>query len=181
MPRIVPVDPNHAPDAVAPLLDSVHKAAGFIPNFYRQAAVSPAVLKGYLAFNEALGSGGLPATTREAIALAIAEANRCDYCLSAHSAVAAGRTLDADERNRARAFESADPSRAAALRFARAVFDARGHVDDLSLAAARAQGLSDAALLEIVAVVSINIFTNYLNDVAQLEIDFPAVRAGVPA
>lgn len=181
MPRIAPIHPAHAPAEVAPLLAAVEKSVGFVPNFFRQAAVSPAALKGYVAFNEALSHGVLPASTREAIALAIAEANRCDYCLSAHSAVAEGQgLLDAAERNRARAFESADPQRAAALDFARAVFEARGHVDDDALAAVRAAGLGDAAVLEIVAVVSINIYTNYLNDVAQLDVDFPLVEAGLP-
>jgi uncharacterized peroxidase-related enzyme len=181
MPRITPIDPAHAPAAVAPQLDAVKRAAGFVPNFFRNAAVSPATLKGYLAFKDALGASSLPATTQEALALAVAESNRCDYCLSAHSAVAAGLPLDADERNRARRFESSDPKRAAALRFAKALLDAKGHVDDAAVAAVHAAGYTQAELLEIVSVVSINIFTNYLNDVSQLDIDFPRVRAGVPA
>lgn len=182
MPRIQPVDPQHASPAVAPLLDAIAKKVGFVPNFYRQAAVAPAVLKGFLAFADALAEGVLPAATREAIALAIAEANRCDYCLSAHSAVAeGGGLLDLAERNAARRFESADPARAAALRFARAVFDARGHVSDDALSAVRASGHGDDAVLEIVATVSINIYTNYLNDVAGVQVDFPPVRSGVPA
>jgi uncharacterized peroxidase-related enzyme len=179
MPRIQAIDSQQAPASVAPLLAAVKQAVGFIPNFYRQTAVAPAVLKGYLAFNEALSGGELPPATREAIALAVAEANGCDYCLSAHSAVAAGLKIDAEERNRNRQFQSADAARAAALRLAREVLSKLGHIDDTALADARGAGLSDAAVLEVVAVVSINILTNYLNDVAAIAIDFPLVRAGV--
>jgi alkylhydroperoxidase family enzyme len=41
----------------------------------------------------------------------------------------------------------------------------------------KAAGFTDAQIVEIVAVVAENVLTNFLNNVAQTEIDFPAVRA----
>ena len=179
MPRIQPIDVDVDDPKVQSLFQQVkHRTGGAVPNFFRNAAVAPAVLEGYLGASGALSRGRLPAALREEIALAVAEANSCDYCLSAHSYVADSLNLDADERTRARHFRSADPKRGAGLAFARAVFEQRGHVSDASLAAVRAAGYDNGEVLEIVAVVAINILTNYLNDVARVDVDFPHVRAG---
>ena len=181
MPRIQPVDVDVdvADPEIQSLFQQVKQATGgVVPNFYRNAAVSPAVLESYLGASGALAKGRLSAALREEIALAIAEANACEYCLSAHSYVAETLGLDADERTRARHFHSADAKRTAALTFARAVFEQRGHVSDASFAAVHAAGYGDGDVLEIVAVVAINILTNYLNDVARVDVDFPRVHAG---
>lgn len=178
MPRIQPVDPANATPAVETLFAQVRLATGgVLPNFYRQAAVSPVVLESFLAVNAALGRGTLSAALREEIALGVAEANGCTYCLSAHSFVADSLELDAAERQRARRFESLDAKRSAGLRFAREVFEKHGHVSDNALAAVRAAGYTDAEVLEIVTVVTVNILTNYLNDVARVDVDFPVVES----
>ena len=179
MSRIQPIAIDAAAPEVQALFQQVReRTGGAVPNFFRNAAVAPVVLEGYLGLSGSLSRGKLSAALREEIALAVAEANACDYCLSAHSYVADSLKLDADERTRARHFRSADPKRAAGLAFALAVFEQRGHVSDASLAAARAAGYDDGEVLEIVAVVAINILTNYLNDVARVDVDFPQVRAG---
>lgn len=68
-----------------------------------------------------------------------------------------------------------DPHADAAVRFAAAVIHARGHASDAELAAVKAAGWSDAAIVEIALAVALNTFTNYLNEVAQTPIDFPVV------
>ena len=179
MTRIHPVDVDVADPHVQGLFQQVRQATGgAVPNFFRNAAVAPAVLEGYLGASGALAKGKLSAALREEIALAVAEANHCDYCLSAHSYVADSLKLDAAERSRACGFQSSDAKRAAALTFAREVFERRGHVSDAAFAAVRAAGYSDGEVLEIVAVVAINILTNYLNDVSRIDVDFPLVQAG---
>ena len=74
-----------APAAAQPLLQAVKKQLGVAPNLFRLVANSPAALEGYVSLSGALGKGALPAATRERIALAVAEINGCDYCLSAHT------------------------------------------------------------------------------------------------
>lgn len=74
-----------APAASQPLLEGVQAQLGMVPNLFRLVALSPAALQGYLGIGAALGKGALPAATRERIAFAVAEANRCGYCLSAHT------------------------------------------------------------------------------------------------
>lgn len=176
-PRIEPVDPARASGRARELLAGVRKALGLTPNVVRTMARRPAVLDGYLNLAEALGQGSFDARTREAIALTVAGANDCGYCASAHTAISRGlKVADAEIAARLGG-NSSDPRLDAALKFARAVVARRGEVTDAELAAVRLAGHDDGAILEIVANVVLNILTNYVNHVAQTEIDFPAVDA----
>lgn len=167
-----------SPTASLPLLDAVKKQLGVVPNLMKLVGNSPAALEGYLSLNGALGKGNLGTKTGERIALAIAEFNRCDYCLSAHSYLAAHvAKLDSAEINSNRNGFSGDAKADAAVRFARKVAEARGHVSADDLGAVKAVGFSDADVVEIVLHVALNTLTNYINSVAQTEIDFPVVNA----
>lgn len=164
-----------APESTRPQLEAVQKQLGVVPNLFRLLASSPAALGGFLGLSGALAKGALDARTRERIALAVAEVNGCSYCLAAHSFVGANLVkLDAAEIGAARAGRSADAKADAALRFAVAVTEARGHATAADLAAVRAAGWTDAEILEIVAHVALNTLTNYVNEVAGTEVDFPA-------
>ena len=163
------------------LLDAVQKALGITPNLFRVAAQSPAALEGLLGLNGALGHGLLRPRLRESIALAVAQANGCDYCLSAHTALGRGAGLNDSDLALARKATASDARSAAAPVFARALVDARGKVNDADVAAVKLAGFSDGEIVEIVAHVALNILTNYLNIAAATEIDFPVVRASEAA
>ncbi|MDH3474173.1 MAG: carboxymuconolactone decarboxylase family protein [Rhodospirillales bacterium] len=181
MPRITPIDPTQAEGKAKVLLDGIQKSLGMTPNLMRSLAQSPAALQAYLDFNKALDGASLNAKTREAIALTVAGENGCDYCASAHTAV--GGLLGAERAELAANLDgrSNDPRVAAVLAFARAVVVKRGWVSDEDLDAARAAGLGDREITEIVAGVAVNMFTNYFNHVAGTEVDFPLVRTGQKA
>jgi uncharacterized peroxidase-related enzyme len=165
-----------APVASQPLLEAVKKQLGVVPNLFRLVANSPAALKGYLDLSGALGKGNLPAQTRERIALAVAEVNGCDYCLSAHAYLGKNLAkLDDAEITANRSGTSNDPKAAAAVQFAVKVTRERGHVSDNDVRAVKAAGYDDAQVVEIVLHVALNSWTNYLNEVAKTEIDFPVV------
>jgi uncharacterized peroxidase-related enzyme len=176
--RITPVDRDTNNDRLRKTFDAIQKQLGVVPNMMRTMAQSPSVLEGYLAFGGALHRGLLPAALQERIALAVAEANTCDYCLSAHSVLGRGAGLSSDEVLASRDGRAADPKVAAALRFARAILDRRGGVTDQDIARVRAAGFSDGEIAEIIAHVGLNVFTNYFNRAVQTEIDFPVVTAG---
>jgi uncharacterized peroxidase-related enzyme len=161
-----------------PLLDAVNKQLGVIPNLMKVVGNSPAALEGYLSLSGALGKGTLGAKTGERIALAVAELNGCNYCLSAHSYLAANLAkLDAAEIEANRRGSSDDAKAAAAVLFATQVVKARGHVVDADVAAVKAAGFSQGEIIEIVVHVALNTLTNYVNEVAQTEIDFPVAAA----
>jgi uncharacterized peroxidase-related enzyme len=167
-----------APAASQPLLEAVNKQLGVVPNLFRMVGNSPAALEGYLSLMGAAGKGELSAPTRERIALAVAEVNGCDYCLSAHTYLGKHvAKLDDAEMTANRNGGSNDPKAAAAVLFAKHVADARGRVSNAEFAAVKAAGYSDAAVIEIVLNVALNVWTNYVNTVAGTEIDFPVVHA----
>ncbi len=178
MTRIATPTADNTPAASLPLLDAVNKQLGVIPNLMKVVGNSPAALEGYLSLSGALGKGTLGAKTGERIALAVAELNGCNYCLSAHSYLAANLAkLDAAEIEANRRGTSDDAKAAAAVRFATQVVKTRGHVVDADVAAVKAAGFSQGEIIEIVVHVALNTLTNYVNEVAQTEIDFPLAAA----
>ena len=168
---------DQSPAASQPTLDAVGKQLGVIPNLFRLLGLSPAALDGYSVLNGAL-SKTLDPKTRERIALAVAQANGCDYCLSAHTYIG-GTLLKLDNAELAlnRHGQSGDAKANAAVAFARKVTETRGKVSDADVAAVKLAGYSEGQVVEIVANVAINVLTNFLNNVAETDIDFPVVRA----
>ena len=107
----------------------------------------------------------------------MAEINGCDYCLSAHTYLGTNLAkLDAAEIAANRRGFSNDPKADAAVRFAAKVARERGHVDNDAVRLVKLAGYDDAQIVEIVLHVALNTWTNYLNEVAQTEIDFPVIR-----
>jgi len=173
-----PASIDEAPPAARPQLEAVKDLLGSAPNLFRMVANSPAALEGYVGMLGALAKGALPAATHERIALAVAEVNGCDYCLSAHAWLGKNvAKLDDAEMAANRRGGSIDVRADAAVRFARQVMELRGHVSDAALRAVRDAGYSDAQIIEIVQHVALNTWTNYVNNVAQTAIDFPVVSA----
>ncbi|MEO8685836.1 MAG: peroxidase-related enzyme [Devosia sp.] len=172
---------DEAPEASRPLLDAVHAQLGVVPNLFRLIAKSPAALTAYLGFSGALNKA-LDLKTRERIALTVAQVNGCDYCLSAHTYLGLNLAkISPAEVALNRKGQSTDPRAGAAVAFAAKVTQERGHVSDADISAVREAGYTDAQIVEIVALVAENVFTNFLNEVAGTEIDFPVVHSAEAA
>lgn len=178
MSRLTTHTPDQAPTASQPLLAAVKQKLGVVPNLMRVLAGSPSTLNGYLGLSGAIGEGSLTAADRERIAIAVAEANGCEYCLSAHFYLGKHvARIDDAELVAARDAHSSEPRAAALLGFAKAVLEQRGRVSDEALKRFLDAGFSEAAALEVVANVALNVLTNYTNNLAGTEVDFPAVPA----
>lgn len=173
MSRLNQITPEVATGKAKELLDAVKGKLGLVPNMTRAMANSPAVLEGYLSLSGALSKGSLTAKNREQIALAVGQANQCDYCLAAHSTIGKMVGLTPDQIVDSRRGTAIDPKTDALIRFARKLVDERGRVSDADVAEVRAAGLDDGAIAEVVANVALNIFTNYFNHVTETDIDFP--------
>jgi uncharacterized peroxidase-related enzyme len=177
MNRIPQIDPAAATGKAKQLLDAVNAKLGLVPNLTRVLANAPAALEGYLNFSGALAGGVLSAKVREQIALAVAQGNNCDYCLSAHTFIGGKVGLAASDIANARQAVGASDKDDAILKLALSIVVQRGEVSDAALKNARAAGLTDAEIVETTANVALNIFTNYINHVAQTIVDFPEVKA----
>lgn len=172
----IPTSIAASPGASQPLLDAVHKQLGTVPNLFRLIGVSPAGLEGFLGLHGALGKGSLDLKTRNRIALAVAEANGCNYCLAAHTYLGKKLAKLSDEEILTNRDGGSTDARAdAAVRFAVLVTQKRGHVGADAIRDVQQAGYTDAQIVEIIAHVALNTFTNYLNEAIQTDIDFPAV------
>lgn len=158
------------------LLSQIHGAFGATPNMFRAVANSPAALKSLWTFFGAMGSGVIPAQLGEQIAVAIADRNACNYCLAAHTALGRKAGVSAVDMAAAQAGESTDLQTAAALRFALKVVNERGQVSQADVQALRDVGFDDQHLVEILAHVALNMFTNYVNVAFDVPVDFPSVK-----
>jgi uncharacterized peroxidase-related enzyme len=175
MARLKIIDPANATGKAKELLAAVQAKLKITPNMTRVMANSPAVLEGYLSFNGALAGGSLDARLREQLALVVAEADRCEYCLSIHSVIGKHTGLSDADIARSREGEGSSARTTAALRFAQQVVEHKGIVSGEAVTAVREAGYNDGEIAEIVANVALNIFTNYFNNVAAVDLDFPRV------
>ncbi len=181
MTRIDPIDPRTAEGKARTLLAAVHETFGMTPNITATLAQSPAALEGYLGLSGALAAGSLGAKLREQIAVAVAGANGCGYCASAHTAIGKSVGLPGEELDSNLRGTASEPRAQATLDFALAVVEKRGWVSDDDLQRVRDAGFGDGEITEIVANVAQNLFTNYFNHVARTEVDFPPVAVPVPS
>ena len=175
MSRLPAVQTASATGKARQLLEAVQAKLKITPNMTRVMANSPAVLEAYLNFSGALAGGALDAKLREQLALEVGEQNSCQYCVSAHTAIGKMAGLADSEIDSARNAGSATPRNTAALKFAHAVVARKSNVSDADVAAVRSAGFSDGEIAEIIANVALNIFTNYFNTAAEVEVDFPKI------
>ena len=157
------------------LLDAIQAQLGMVPNFLKVFAHSPVALKAFLGLFGIATAGALDPQTRERIALALAQQNACEYCLSAHTALGQQAGLGAAEMAVNRAGASQDAKAAAAVRFARALVEHMGEVTTAELQEVRAAGYGEAEIVEIITHVGMNLLTNILGKASRLEIDFPRI------
>jgi len=177
MSRIVIPTVEQSPADSITLLEEVEKQLGVVPNMMKLIGTSPAALEGYLSLNMALGKGVLPIGLRERIALTVAEFNSCEYCLAAHSYLAENLAkVEPPEVTAARDGHSKDPKIETVLQFSRLVVSQHGKISDQDLNKLRIAGYGEDSIVEIVLNVALNVLTNYINNVAQTDVDFPKVE-----
>lgn len=184
MQRLNSVNPETAEGRQNELLDTVESAFGMVPNTAKVMANSPAVLESFLGFSQAMGNSTIGEKLHNQVKLSTSETNSCDYCTSILSAVAPSAGLSADDILAGRTGNSEDRRTKAALAFANHVLESRGKVSDLQLADVREAGFNDAEIVEIVSSVVLGCFTNFLNNVADTDLDIPQaepVEAGACA
>lgn len=174
MPRLKPVTKYDADSATSKLLETVEKKMGTVPNIIATMAIAPSVANAYLGFSQSLSTGSLSPRLREQIALVVGETNGCDYCVAAHTALGKRVGLSEQETCDARRAVARDDKESVALKFAQQIVADRGDVADADFQQVRQAGYTDGEIVEIVANVALNIFTNYFNHVVETEVDFPA-------
>lgn len=175
MARITIVSNEAANPTQAELFGAIQSQLGMVPNFLRVFGNSPDALKAFLGLHHIAGAGSLDPQTRERIALALAEQNSCEYCLSAHTAIGRKAGLSDAEMDANRAGGSQNAKAATAVKFARSLVQHTGSVTTEELNEMRAAGYSDSDIVEVITHVGMNILTNLLGKAGRVDIDFPKV------
>ncbi|MEV6904802.1 peroxidase-related enzyme [Amycolatopsis sp. NPDC051372] len=177
MSRLTTPSPDEVPAGAQATLDGIRAQFGFVPNMFATLAANPAVLDIVMTLQGKIGRV-LDAKTRHTIALAVSQANGCNYCQAMHAYVSSELGgMSHDDIELARAGSSTDPRRAAVARFAQRVVESRGQVSDADIAAVRGAGYTDGQIQAIVTVAVVFLLTNFLNNVNQTDVDIPAIGA----
>lgn len=177
MSRVNTVSPDKANAEVKKIYKQLENKLGRVPNIFQNMGNSAAVLKGYLGLDEALSKTSLDPKIKEQIALTVGQANHCQYCLSAHTAIAKHAGLPDQDIIQARHGQAKDPKTQAILKFTITVVNNKGKVTNQDVASLKAAGVTDTELVEIILAITMNLFTNYFNLVTDPKVDFPEAPA----
>lgn len=175
MSRLNLQDPKATSGSHSETFGEINSAFGTVPNMFKAIGNSSAALESMWTSFKALGKGSLDPKLTEQLAVHIADLNRCQYCLSAHTVLGKNAGATDAEMTAAQAGESADPRTQAALNFARKAVTEKGMLSSLDVEQVKSAGFSDAEVAELLAHVALNIFTNYTNVVFDVPVDFPLV------
>jgi uncharacterized peroxidase-related enzyme len=181
MTRIATIESATANAEQKALLDAIQGQLGMVPNFLKVFANSPVALRAFLGLHGIANGGTLDAPTRERIALALAQQNGCEYCVSAHTAIGRKAGLSGDEMTAARNGGSEDAQAAVAVKFAQSLMEKKGEISAVELAEIRGAGYSESDIVEIITHVGMNFLTNILGKASRVEIDFPKVELKIAA
>uniref|UniRef100_UPI0040476676 carboxymuconolactone decarboxylase family protein n=1 Tax=Roseivirga sp. TaxID=1964215 RepID=UPI0040476676 len=162
--------------AAQEIFDGVKKKIGMVPNVYATIGYSANALASYLAFQGAQAGGSFNAKERESVALAVAQANGCTYCQSAHTALAKMNGISEESTLELRLGKSADARIAALVNLAREITLKHGRPTSQAVENFFEQGFDNAALMDLVLLVADNTVTNYVNNITQIAIDFPVAK-----
>lgn len=173
MSRIAPVLPEKAKPEVKSIYEIIQKKMGALPNIFKNMGNSPAVLKAYLNLSEEAAHTTLSPKLREEIALAVSQANQCNYCLSAHTQISKTLGIPDQEILLARKGEAQDPKTRAILKFVKTVVEKRGKASDDDIAVLKTAGVNDQEFTEIFLNIMVSMFTNYFNNMTDPQVDFP--------
>lgn len=169
------VSTDNTPAASQAVMAQIHSAFGATPHMFKAVANSPAALHSMWAAFGALGKGSIGAKLGEQLAVAIANYNRCEYCLAAHTVLGQKAGASLADMSAAQVGHSGDAKTAAALAFALKVVAQRAQISDADIASLHQVGFGDEQVVEIIAHVALNLFTNYINVALDVPVDFPKV------
>lgn len=158
------------------LFDGLKRKLGMVPNLYATTANSHHGLTALLQLGETLKKGNLTNKEVEAVALAVSQRNNCQYCLSAHTAAGKMLGFTEEETLEIRSGTISDPKIKALTELAKSITESRGLPSEETIETFFDAGYSRGALVDVIGLVALNTFTNYLNHIADTTVDFPPAK-----
>lgn len=175
MNRIEKIIPEKASPELKSIYNGIQTQMGSIPNIFQHMGQSPSVLNAFFDLQKRGKELSLSPDIQEKIALITSETNKCNYCLAAHTAIAKHQGISLSAIAAARLAQTPNQKETTILQLAKAIVEKRGHLADHDIEVAKQNGISDKEIVEIIFCVTVTMFTNYFNHVADPEIDFPKI------
>ncbi|WP_020601135.1 carboxymuconolactone decarboxylase family protein [Spirosoma panaciterrae] len=156
------------------IFDKLQAGLGFVPNLYATIAYSNNALSSYLQLQQAKSS--LNKREKEVINLVVSQVNGCNYCLAAHTTLGKLNGFTDDQILEIRGGSASfNPKYDALVRLTQAIAQQRGHLNnDSVLDAFYAAGYTHESLVDVVVAIADKIIMNYLHNLTNIPIDFPA-------
>lgn len=164
------------PAEAKPAYDQFVKVAGKMPNLYATIGYSAVTLNSYLAFVQAQVKGAFHAKDREAIYLIVSQINGCEYCLAAHTGTAMKNGWTEDQTLLLRAGKYKEAAWEVIYGVIQSVIEHRGEVSEDLLGQFYQAGYTNKALMDLMALINIMSFTNYVYRLTKIPIDFPLAK-----
>lgn len=171
----VPAYEEVAPGAQV-IFDQLKKATGKVPNLYAVIGHSANALGSYMAWVQAQAKGTFHAREREGIYLIVSQLNDCEYCLAAHTQSAIRNHWTEEETLQLRAGTLPDPRWRAIYDVVKSVIEHRGAVADDTLRSFYGTGYTEEALMDLMALISVMSFTNYVYRLTKIPVDSPPAK-----
>jgi AhpD family alkylhydroperoxidase len=171
-----------APLAARVDLETAEKLFGFIPNLFGVLAEAPIALEAYITLTKLLEDASLSPVEQQVVMLAGSHEYGCEYCMAAHSTVAASAGMPALVLAALRGGTVLPDKKLEALRsFVIEVVRSRGRVSDERIEEFLAAGYSAQSVLEVVFGVAMKTLSNYVNHMARTPVDPQFSRQKWPA
>lgn len=165
---------DQVPEASKPVFQQFERLIGKMPNLYAIIGSSPNALTSYVQYSQQQAKGSFHARDREAVYLIVSQLNGCEYCLASHTQSALKAGWKEEEILALRAGTFPDPKWQVLYKVIASIIDQRGAVTDDLLGEFFAQGYQEAALMDLLVLVNVMSFTNYLYRLTKVPIDYPA-------
>tara|TARA_R110002049_G_scaffold78751_1_gene200421 strand:+ start:5382 stop:5927 length:546 start_codon:yes stop_codon:yes gene_type:complete len=157
------------------LLENVQQKLGMVPNLYATIGYSSSALKAMLDTEATLTKdASFSAKEREAINLIVSQVNQCDYCLAAHTALAKMRGFSEADTLAIRIANYSDAKLNLVLQLAASIAENKGSGDTDLKEDFFDAGYDHKALVELIALIALRSFTNFVFSNIKVPVDFPA-------
>ena len=146
---------------------------GFVPNQIKVLNEhSPAAARMYIATMDLVEQGELEDHERETVILAVSRYNDCHYCTRTHAFLGRQAGLDQETIETIhRGGLPADARLRTLVQATRRLLDKQGWLEEEDLESLEQAGVGRTELYEINTIIGLKTFSNYVNHVAQTEVD----------
>lgn len=159
------------------IFDNLESNLGMVPNIYATIGYSSNILEGYLNYASVVSSGVYSKKEEEAIKLAVSEVNNCQYCKAAHTVLAKMNGYTEEETLEIRSGNYKDKKLNTLIQTAQELVVKRGGISEETKANFFDQGFNEQAFIELIAIVNVVSFTNFVHNATKVPVDFPAAPA----